>query len=109
VFFANHSTGIGTSAGFSAPDGIALKGLTAEWVVEVLNDLSKGVQLPFPDYGEVFFGNCEAMTTSGTSVFGGTGDNIVAFGVESLAVLSEGILVAPSIVKCLYVGAIPPA
>ena len=103
AFFLNRTTGVGTAVSLDPPAGITLNGRCAEWIVEVLSDAG-GIQLPFPDYGEVFFSDCEAVTTTGAVVFGGTGDNIRAFGVETLSVLSEGTLVSPTVVQCQYMG-----
>jgi hypothetical protein len=53
----------------------------------------------------VFFSVCEAFLTNGTTVNGGTGDNINMTSGNN--VVSDGILVAPTVVQCQYVGAVP--
>jgi len=58
------------------------------------------------DYGEVFFSECEAVTTSGNIVNAGSGNNIVAFDTQG-NVISRGNLIAPTIVQCVYTGALP--
>jgi len=104
VFFANRTTGIGTSVALTAPQNVALRGGTAEWIVETL--MSNGAQIELADYGEVFFSECEAVTTSGNIVDAGSGNNIVAFDTQG-NVISRGNLVAPTIVQCVYTGALP--
>lgn len=105
IFFANRSSGIGTAVGLTAPANIALLGLTAEWIVETLAT-ADGNQIPLADYGEVFFSECEAVTTAGNIVGGGTGNNIVAFDTQG-NVISRGNLITPTVVQCLYTGALP--
>jgi hypothetical protein len=106
VFFANRTTGMGTSVGLSAPTNIALAGRTAEWIVETIVT-TDNVQIPLADYGEVFFSECEAVTTLGDIVGGGTGNNIVAWSDKDFSVISSGKLITPTIVQCLYTGTIP--
>jgi hypothetical protein len=105
IFFFNRSTGIGTSWGLTAPANVALAGRTAEWVVETLATRN-GDQIPLADYGEVFFSECEAVTDFGNIVGAGAGNNIVAFDTQG-NVISRGNLISPTIVQCLYTGAIP--
>ena len=106
VFFANRTTGMGTSVALIAPPNIALLGETAEWIVETLIS-SNGTQITLADYGEVFFSECEAVTTSGNIVKGGTGNNIVAWSTQDLNVISQGNLITPTIIQCVYTGAMP--
>ena len=65
-----------------------------------------GQQSSMADYGEVFFSVCEAATTGGVTVDGGTGDNINMIN-SSGTVVSDGNLITPTIVQCEYVGTLP--
>lgn len=104
VFFANRTTGMGTSVALIAPQNVTLRGQTAEWIVETL--ISNNVQIELADYGEVFFSECRAVTTFGDIVEAGTGNNIIAFDTQGM-VISQGTLIAPTIVQCLYTGVLP--
>jgi hypothetical protein len=103
VFFANRTNGATTSFAFNAPAGTSLTGNSAEWVVEA--PTVGGAQSSIADYGEVFFNSCEAVTNTGTIAKAGTGNdiNLTAGG----SVVSDGVLVAPMVVQCLYTGTIP--
>ena len=62
------------------------------------------------DYGEVFFSVCAAFLGTlgggGRIVNGGTGDNMSM--VDSANhVVSEGIIITPTIIQCEYVGTLP--
>jgi len=104
VFFTNRTTGASTSFALSAPGNTKLIGNCAEWIVEA--PTVGGGQSAIADYGEVFFSVCEAVTTpSGTTVNGGTGNNINMTAGGN--VVSDGNLIAPTIVQCLYAGALP--
>jgi hypothetical protein len=105
IFFANRSSGLGTSVGLTAPANTALFGRTAEWIVETLIT-ADGNQIPLADYGEVFFSECEAVTTAGNIVGGGTGLNVIAFNTQG-DVISRGDLITPTVVRCVYSGALP--
>jgi hypothetical protein len=61
-----------------------------------------------PDYGEVYFSGCEAYIASGGEVTPGPGNGTtVSIGVGTpSSVVSEGVLISPGIVQCLYTG--PP-
>jgi hypothetical protein len=117
AYFANTTSGQSTSMEFYPPthSTISLIGNCAEWIVEAPNNLP-GVLNTLPDYGEVFFSSCEAYTagtakTSGTLVDGGTGDNLnIVFPYDPMdptrgKVISQGTLITPTIIQCLYVGA----
>lgn len=105
VYFANLTTGQSTHLALSAPT--PLVGNSAEWIVSA--DIGARGLVPFEplaDYGEVVFNDCEAVTTPGKStVDGGTGHsiNMIAGG----QVISQGILISPTTVECLYGS--PPA
>jgi hypothetical protein len=107
AFFANRTTGFGLAVPMFAPAGTALRGATAEWIVEMLTDRNTNQLIPLPDYGEVFFSECIAVSTDGSIVGGGTGNNYVAFDTQGNLV-SQGQLIAPTVVQCLYSGD-PPA
>lgn len=102
--FVNVTTGAYTNCQPFAPAGTALVGNCAEWIVEGWE--TEGT--PLADYGEIFFSGCEAFTTAasgGSLVYGGTGDyvNMSPAG----PVISQGILITPSIIQCLYTGPTP--
>jgi len=103
VFFTNRTTGASVSVSLTAPAGTKLAGNCAEWIVEA--PTVGGSQSALADYGEVFFNVCEAVTQKGVTVYGGTGNNINM--VAGGSTVSDGILVAPTVVECLYAGAIP--
>ena len=64
-----------------------------------------GSQSALADYGEVFFSVCEAVSAKSVTVNGGSGDNInmTAGGVT----VSDGNLITPTVVQCLYSGTLP--
>lgn len=103
VFFTNRTTGASTSVALTAPKGTSLVGNSAEWIVEA--PTVGGSQSSLADYGEVFFSVCEAYTKKGVTVNGGTGDNINMTAGGS--VVSDGVLITPTVVQCLYAGALP--
>jgi hypothetical protein len=105
VSFSNRTTGASTSFSFDAPSGTELVGNCAEWIVEA--PTVGGAQSALADYGEVFFSVCEAFLTNGTTVNGGTGDNINMTAGGN--VVSDGNLIAPTVIQCLYAGAEPAA
>jgi hypothetical protein len=103
VFLTNRTTGASTSFSFNAPSGTKLVGNCAEWIVEA--PTVGGSQSLMADYGEVFFSVCEAFLTNNATVNGGTGDNInMTAGGKTV---SDGNLITPTIVQCLYAGALP--
>jgi hypothetical protein len=103
VFFSNSTTGASTSFTFDAPSGTELVGNCAEWIVEA--PTVGGSQSALADYGEVFFSVCEAVSAKSVTVNGGSGDNInmTAGGVT----VSDGNLITPTVVQCLYSGTLP--
>ena len=105
VFFTNRTTGASTSFSFNAPSGTKLVGNCAEWIVEA--PTVGGSQSALADYGEVFFSVCDAVLTNGSTVNGGTGDtiNMTAGG----STVSSGTIIAPTVLQCQYVGALPVA
>lgn len=105
VYVTNRTTGVSTSVGLTAPSGTTLVGNSAEWIVEAPQ--VGGAQSALADYGEVFFSVCEAVTSppSNTTVNGGSGDNINM--TAGGKVVSDGNLITPTIVQCLYAGALP--
>jgi hypothetical protein len=104
VYWTNVTTGATTNATLTAPSGTKLVGNCAEWIVEA--PTVSGSQSALADYGEVFFSVCEARTNKGTTVNGGTGGNINMTNAGG-TVISDGNLITPTIVQCLYVGALP--
>ena len=103
IYFANLSSGVATSYTITAPAGTKLVGNSAEWIVETPG--INNVLAPMPDYGEVFFSNCEAGLSNGTTVNGGTGNNINL--VQNGQTLSTGTLITPTIIECQYTGPAP--
>ena len=93
VYWTNATSGASTNATLTAPSGTKLVGNCAEWIVEGNGALA--------DYGEVFFSDCEAVTNTGTVVDGGTQTNINM--TQSGKVVSDGNLITPTIVQCVYV------
>jgi len=105
AFFTNRTTGASTSFQFQAPSGTKLVGNCAEWIVEA--PTVNGSQSALADYGEVFFSVCDGYLTNGTTVGGGTGDNInMTAGGNTV---SDGVLVTSTVVECEYVGTLPVA
>jgi len=108
AFLTNRTSGDSTSLSFDAPSGRTLIGNSAEWIVEA--PTVGGQQSSLADYGEVFFSVCETMLgtlgTGGTTVNGGTGDNI-NMDDSGGSMVSRGTLITPTIIQCEYVGALP--
>lgn len=103
VYWTNITTGASTNATLTAPSGVKLVGNCAEWIVEA--PTVGGGQSALADYGEVFFSVCEAFTNNGTAVDGGTQNNINM--TAGGKVISDGNLITPTVVQCLYAGALP--
>lgn len=110
VFFANLTRGAGTSLVFEAPmvegQQISLVGDCAQWVVERPASGEKLNPALLADYVELFFSGCQAVSYSadGSSsevVDGGTQFRIDM--VEDTNILSHGILVADTVIQCVYV------
>jgi hypothetical protein len=103
IAFANVSSGLATSYTITAPTGTKLVGNSAEWIVETPGINGQLAQMP--DYGEVFFSNCQAGLSNGSTVDGGTGNNInLAQGGKTV---STGTLITPTVIQCQYTGAQP--
>jgi hypothetical protein len=98
IYFGNQTSGISTSYTITAPAGTKLAGNSAEWIVET--PVVNGVLTQMPDYGEVFFSTCDAGLTNGTTVSGGTGNNINL--VQGGATVSTGALITPNVIQCQY-------
>jgi Peptidase A4 family len=99
IFLANRSSGAATSFAITAPTHTQLVGNSAEWVVE--RPEVNGVLAELADYGSVFFFNADAW--DGSAVLdAGNGNNIDMD--EGGGVVSEGVLDAPTVIQCLYVG-----
>jgi hypothetical protein len=79
-----------------------LAGNSAEWIVEEPFPIPGGDTLP--DYGEVFFANCEAYFAGGGGVGGGTGTAVNIVAGKSNSVVSQGVLISSSIIQCSYTG-----
>jgi Peptidase A4 family len=113
IFFANLTGGFGTSfileAGqFQDGSQISLLGDSAQWVVE--RPLVNGATALLANYAEVFFSGCVAVAYSadGTSsevVDGGTEVRIDMLPLGASfpsGILSRGVLVADTVVQCLF-------
>ena len=100
IFFGNQTSGVSTSYQITAASGTKLAGNSAEWVVET--PIVNGALTDMPDYGQVFFSNCEGYLTNGSVVNGGTGNNINL--VQNGTTLSTGALITPTIIECQYAG-----
>jgi len=105
VYITNRTTGVSTSVTLTAPGSTKLVGNCAEWIVEA--PTVGGSQSAIADYGEVFFSECEAWLTNGNGVNGGTGNNINLS--TGGTVVSDGILITPTVVRCEYAGSLPTA
>jgi hypothetical protein len=115
IFFANRTSGIGTSFILDAPlangQQVSLVGDSAQWVVErpaLGNALTPAL---LADYGQLFFSGCQAVSYSadGSSsevVNGGTQRRIDMIESDAYTIpvpLSDGILVADTVIECLFV------
>jgi hypothetical protein len=105
TYFSNRTTGASTSFNFTAPSGTKLVGNCAEWIVEA--PTVNGAQSAIADFGEVFFSVCEAFLTNGNTVNGSTGNNINLSAGGN--VVSDGVLISPTVIQCLYNGTEPTA
>jgi Peptidase A4 family len=107
-YLTNRTTGVSTSFGAVAPAGITLEGDSAEWIVETPEMSFGGPFLPLADYGEVFFSNCEAVRTDFSVIQGGAAsafaDTFSMQPSDGGPVVSRGIWVAPTVIRCLYTG-----
>jgi hypothetical protein len=110
IFYANLTSGLGTSFVLDAPvvDGqqVSLAGDCAEWVVErpELGEASTPALLA--DYSQLFFSGCQAVSYSAdgsnsTVVDGGTQVRIDMI-EGSGEVLSRGILVSDTVIECVF-------
>jgi hypothetical protein len=104
-FFANLTRGeAATPFVMEAMSGVSLVGNSAEWIVERPN--VDGQVSMLADYVELFFSGCDAVSytpngSSSQAVGGGTG-NYIDMNNYALDILSQGILVAPTVVECIY-------
>ena len=105
VYFANTTNGASMSVPISAPRGVQLVGNSAEWIVEQPLPIPGGDTLP--DYGEVFFADCEAYIAGGGSVGGGTGTALNITAGKDNGVVSRGVLISPTVIQCSYSGPAP--
>ncbi|GME31199.1 hypothetical protein GTA08_BOTSDO05300 [Neofusicoccum parvum] len=63
VFIENKTTGQSIGKAVNAPDGAAVTGHSAEWIVE--DPVGNGGPHPFGDFGHVVFTDCEAVSDDG--------------------------------------------
>jgi hypothetical protein len=129
VVFINNTSGLMTSAMFSAPgppvvpQQAKLLGTSAEWIVEANYNFLGATINTLPDYGQVFFSSCEAYmikvppsgqpynvaVDAGTNSQGFTGTALnMVFGpnkdVPNQVVISECQLASPTIIQCSWSG-----
>ena len=71
IFFGNQTSGVSTSYQITAPSGTKLAGTAPNGSSR--RTVVGGVLTQMPDYGEVFFSNCEGYLTNGSVINGGTG------------------------------------
>jgi Peptidase A4 family len=107
AFFANITSGVGTAFAMFSEPGVSLIGNCAEWIVE--KPQVNGQPSMLADYGEVFFSGCEAVSYtpdgSGVTVVGGGTQNYIdMYPPPGATLISQGILIAPTVVQCVYVG-----
>ena len=111
IFFANRTSGMGTSFILDSPldangQRVQLVGDSAEWVVE--RPFVNGRPALLADYGEVFFSGCQAVLYNSADgsfsevVNGGTERGIDMFETATSTLLSRGILVADKVIQCVY-------
>ena len=105
VYFANITNGASTSVSVSARPGVQLVGNSAEWIVEEPMAFTGGDTLP--DYGEVFFSDCEAYIAGGGGVVPAPGTGTTANISNVSGVVSQGALISPGIIQCSYTGPEP--
>jgi hypothetical protein len=93
VYFINVSSGAATSYVISAPPSRQLLGTSAEWIVEAPDGAGQ-----LADYGQVFFGGCEALSSSG-----------LMFGIRETLNITQGSTVVsrarwvmPGVIQCVY-------
>jgi peptidase A4-like protein len=114
IFFANLTSGLATSFLLPAgtfPDGnqISLVGDSAQWVVE--RPEVGGTTALLANYTELFFSGCQAVSYSADGALsevssGGTEIHIDMLPVGASfpsGILSHGILVADTVVQCVFV------
>jgi Peptidase A4 family len=113
IFFANLTGGFGTSFLLEAgmfPDGtqISLVGDSAQWVVE--RPEVDGATALLANYAEVFFSGCVAVAYSADGALSEVVDGGTELRLDMLplgasypsGLLSRGVLVADTVVQCLF-------
>jgi len=100
MFFLNRTTGVGASVGLTVSPS-SLVSDEALWVVEApqINLVTQ----PLADFGEVFFSECEAVTTGNTIVNGGSGFSL-NMEVPNVGIVATGNLISPTVIQSLYQG-----
>jgi Peptidase A4 family len=106
AYFANLTTAQSTNFAVTLDGNAPFPAKSAEWLVASDWDPRSNLAAPvsdLADYGEVLFQSCEAVTTPGKiTVNGGTGTGATINLVAGGELISEGILVDPTTVKCVY-------
>jgi Peptidase A4 family len=100
IFFTNLSSGMSTSFLITAPSGTQLAGNSAEWIVE--RPSVNGALTSLADYGGMFFFNADAFDGSLIKSAGQGNDMDMTDG--SGKTISDGILSAPKVIQCVYMG-----
>ena len=98
AWFLNRTRSTGTTFLFSTTGGQGVGGQTAEWIV---SKTLFGGERNLGDFGEVFFDDCHAASSS-DFVGGGTGieyDTVDSSG----SLIADSDLITPTVIRCRYV------
>lgn len=93
-YVMNVSSGFSTSWNMPAPPMTDYRGASAEWIVEAPSE-QDGAITPLADYRTIFFD--DAVTNAGRA---GSGDSITMVNPTSGQLLSDGMAVADTVVRC---------
>jgi hypothetical protein len=99
-YVTNNTSGLLTSFSLQAPEGISLDGQTAQWVSGVDRDADGQALGTLTNFGEVFFSGCFIGTAKNAFLTSSEG-NALSF---TDPVVCEGVLIAPGIVRTVYIG-----
>jgi hypothetical protein len=104
IFMLNVTSGVAASFRATAPEGTALVGDCAEWVVERLKINSSTPQLA--RYGDVYFAAASAGTVAGAVVNAGAANVITMTDTGDVTghPLSTGLIETPTLVQVRYTG-----
>jgi Peptidase A4 family len=107
MYLTNRITGVFTSFGVEAPDGVQLDGGWAEWISEIpeIDGITDPIYLA--DFGQVYFSNCVAGTVNNSSMSSGDGNRVDMLSSDNSTVVCEGVQLASDVVRSIYLGPIP--